>query len=76
MTTERPTANTPSEALRLELCPACLGHGWVHRFVPEPHEGPCSGCGGDGTLDGFWAHQDFLYDESLREFGPPDPEHA
>jgi hypothetical protein len=39
---------TPSEAARRGICPGCLGGGWVLRFVPVEHEGPCSTCGGTG----------------------------
>jgi hypothetical protein len=45
----RPEPHTPSEAIEEGLCPGCLGSGWVVRFVPVEHEGPCSTCGGTGT---------------------------
>jgi hypothetical protein len=38
----------PSDAIREGKCPGCLGEGWVTRFVPYEHDGPCSMCLGDG----------------------------
>lgn len=45
---DEPPFNSPSEAIRAGRCPGCLGTGWVHRFVPVEHDGPCSTCRGDG----------------------------
>jgi hypothetical protein len=42
--------HSPSEAMERGLCPGCWGDGWVIRFVPVEHEGPCSTCGGTGLL--------------------------
>lgn len=54
-------ANTPSEAYHAGKCPCCLGHGTTYKFVPVPGEGPCLGCGGEGTLYGFEQHQEWLW---------------
>ena len=59
---ERP--HTPTEAYKMGLCPSCLGSGWTNRVVPVEHDGPCSSCGGDGTLAGMESHQDFLWGEA------------
>jgi hypothetical protein len=40
---------TLSQAIGAGRCPGCPGTGWVTRFVPVEHEGPCSTCGGTGT---------------------------
>ena len=70
----RRRANRPSEAIAMGLCPGCLGHGWVHRFVPADEDGPCSTCGGTGTLAGMEDHQAFMYRQTIGQeplFGPP-----
>lgn len=65
-----PTANTPSEAVAMELCPMCLGHGTVHKFVPVEGLGECPGCAGGKTLEAFWAHQDAEADMMLDPVEP------
>lgn len=57
-----PTADTPSQAVAMGLCPMCLGHGTTHQFVPVEGVGVCSGCAGGKTMEAFWAHQDATAD--------------
>lgn len=46
---------TPSEAIKHNACPMCLGGGETFHIILDAL-GPCSGCGGSGTLDDFFAH--------------------
>jgi hypothetical protein len=50
------TADTPSQAIEMGLCPMCLGHGDIFHIV-EGKVGPCSGCNGGKTLEAMTAHQ-------------------
>lgn len=54
------TADTPSQAVAMGLCPMCLGHGTTHKLVPVEGLSECSGCAGGKTMDAFWAEQDRL----------------
>jgi len=54
-----PGEGKPSDAVRAGYCPGCMGTGWVHRFVPTEHDGPCSTCHGDGR----WPPADWRDDE-------------
>lgn len=47
---------TPSEAVRHDACPVCLGGGETFHII-EDQLGPCSGCGGTGSLDDMLRRQ-------------------
>ena len=47
---------TPSEAIRHNACPVCLGGGETFNIVLD-QLGPCSACGGTGDLDDMLANQ-------------------
>jgi len=44
-----PDPATPTECLKMGLCPGCWGTGRVERVVPYTDIFPCSTCDGTGT---------------------------
>jgi len=49
--------STPSEAVALNKCPACLGRGRLF-VVYLDAMGDCAACGGTGDLEDVWRRLD------------------
>lgn len=48
-----PPHQTPSDAIRHNKCPACLGGGRVFNILAD-READCYACGGSGSMDDVW----------------------